>query len=103
MEYEVIISPSAKSDIDEILTYIMGELDNVSAATRLADEVDEKIELLTRQPKMFSSSLDSRLAEKGYRRVVIQNYVMLYRIDEDAKQVLVARLFYGKREYEKYL
>ncbi len=96
------MSPSAKSDIDEIFTYIIGELNNTSAAVRFADEVDEKIDMLTRQPKMFSFSWDERLAEKGFRRVVIQNYVLLYRVYDEAKQVLVARLLYGKREYEKY-
>ncbi len=33
MGYEVIISPSAKSDTDEIFAYIIGELDNTSTAS----------------------------------------------------------------------
>lgn len=103
MAYKVVVSNSANEDLDAILTYIIDKLDNRMAALRIANEVDAVYDSLARHPDMYGFSLDARLAEKGYRRAVIQNYVMLFRVDEGAKQVLIVRFFYGRRDYGKYL
>lgn len=36
-----------------------------------------------------------------YRKLVIDNYVVLYEVDETYKQVVIYRVLYGKRDYLK--
>ncbi len=36
----------------------------------------------------------------GYRRAVIRNYIMVYKVDDAARQVTILRLFHGKQNYE---
>ena len=107
MGYRVIVSESADEDLDAILAYMIEKLENPTAAIHFADEVDKIYDNLSRHPEMFGFSLDERLAEKGYRRVAIGNFVMLYRVEEGEmqaeKRVLITRFFYGKRDYGQYI
>ena len=52
---------------------------------------------------MYEFSHNLRLHRMGYHKVVIKNYVMLYRVDEQAKTVYVMHFFYGARQYEKLI
>lgn len=40
-----------------------------------------------------------RLRAKGYRKAVIRNYVLIYKVDEKNRTVLLLRFFYGKQDY----
>jgi len=52
---------------------------------------------------MYALCEDVRLHEKGYRKVVIKNYLVFYRFDEAVKTVYVIRVVFGARDYEKLL
>lgn len=99
--YRVAITDSADRELAEILAYIAVQLQNPAAATAFADEVLSVYEALEQTPYMFELSHNLRLHRMGYHKVVIKNYVMLYRVDEQAKTVYVMHFFYGARQYEK--
>ena len=40
---------------------------------------------------------------EGYRKALIKNYVLAFKIDENTKTVTVYRFFYAARNYFKYL
>ena len=103
MAYRVEVSESADRDLDAIITYITEELASPQAAADFADELDAKYENLENHPLMFELSRNERLARMGYRRFIVGNYVALYLVDEDECVVTISRLFYGKRDYEKYI
>ena len=39
------------------------------------------------------------LAQKGYRKVLIKNYVLVFKVNEAKKVVTIYRLFYGAEDY----
>ena len=43
------------------------------------------------------------LAREGYRKAVIKKYLLMFKVDEDTKTVVVYRVFYGAMDYEKML
>ena len=103
MAYKVAISASAERDIDEIIVYIAEKLANPKAASDFADALEEKYTELEAHPFIFELSRNERLAQAGYRRFVIGNYVALYLVNEELQEVIIARIFYGRRDYEKYI
>ena len=103
MDYKVESTPLANHDLDEILNYMVKELDNPSAAADFLDEVGLRYENLAKMPQMYERCYDMRLKTLGYRRVTIKNYVMIYKIAEGLKTVFILRFFYGGRDYEKLL
>ena len=52
---------------------------------------------------MYEQCRDPQLRALGYRKAIIKNYVMIYRVDEDKKIVYILRFFYGRRDYEKLI
>ena len=103
MAYKVRVSDSADRDLDEIITYIAEKLSNPQAAADFADTLDERYVVLEEHPLMFELSRNERLAERGYRRFVVGSYIALYLVDEEQKVVTIARIFYGRRDYEKLI
>lgn len=103
MAYKVQVSESADRDLDDILTYIADKLANSKAAIDFADALDEKYGELEDHPLLFELSRNIYLAQKGYRRFVVGNYVALYLVNEERQEVTIARIFYGRRDYDKYI
>ena len=103
MVYSLKITELANQELAEIVQYIAAELSNPDAASRLLDDVDRCYSNLLENPLMYEACRDDRLAKTGYRRAVIKNYVMVYRVDEREKIVYIMRFFYGKRDYEKII
>lgn len=103
MAYRVIETELASRDLDSILRYITVELANPSAASAFADELEACYSDLERMPMMYGACSDTRLKDLGYRKAVIKNYVMVYKIEESSKTVSILRFFYGRRDYEKLI
>lgn len=103
MGYKVKISESAERDLDEILSYIAGKLANPKAAADFADALEEHYGQLETYPLAYELSRNERLARKGYRRFAVGSYVVLYLADETKHEINIARIFYGRRDYEKHI
>ena len=101
--YNVTVTDEANTDLDEILGYIALALANPQAAASLADKIAECYDDLSDTPYMYGQCQNPRLQALGYRRVSIQHYVMVYRVDEQSKTVYVLRFFYGPRDYERLI
>ena len=46
---------------------------------------------------------DEYLKSKGYRKLIIDNYIVFYLVEEENKQVIIMRVLYGKQKYENLL
>jgi len=99
MGYKLIVSKEAHTDVDQIARYISLDLCNPSAASTFLDRVEKSYRTITENPYLYALCDDKRLQFKGYRKVIINNYLILYRIDEEKKDVYVVRVVYGPREY----
>ena len=90
----------AEEDLSEIVTYISDTLCNPQAADSLLLEFLEEKENIADNPYMYPLSNDLHLQAEGYHRFLFKkNYVALYLIDDDEKQVSIMRIFYAKRDY----
>lgn len=71
------------------------ELVNPTAAASFLDDVDN--------PRMYSLCQSARLSRTGYRKIVIKNYLIIYRIDDETKKVFIVRIVYGGRNYVDFI
>jgi addiction module RelE/StbE family toxin len=99
MAYKLLITASAKQDLDDIVVYIIRDLDNLPAAAKLLDEAEERYANLEENPFLYEQCRDARLKMSGYRKVVIGRYVMIYRIDKERQIVYVERFFSELQNY----
>ncbi|WP_077532499.1 type II toxin-antitoxin system RelE/ParE family toxin [Massiliimalia massiliensis] len=103
MEYKIEITKRAEWDLDQIVAYIAVNLENLPAATRLIDSIENCYRILETLPKSYSYCHAEAFRSMGYRKAVIDNYLMIFRIDEEEKTVYILRFFYGAQDYEKLL
>lgn len=103
MAYKLIVTEAAHNDLDEALDYIAKRLANPTAAIHLLDQVEACYKQLRSFPLLYEACRDARLQSLGYRKAVIDHYVLVYHPAEEEQAVYILRFFYGGRDYEKLI
>ncbi len=98
-QYKVIITPTAYKEINKIYDYITEELCAENAAKRLMEKVEQEVQRLKHAPQIYTKIEKIDELKRNYRRIVINNYTILYTIDEENKTVFVSHMYYGRRNY----
>ncbi|WP_449189891.1 type II toxin-antitoxin system RelE/ParE family toxin [Treponema lecithinolyticum] len=82
------------------MTYISETLYNPQAASNLLEEFLEATINVAHNPYIYPLSNNLILQAEGYHRFLVKkNYIALYLIDDDKKEVSIMRIFYEKRDY----
>jgi addiction module RelE/StbE family toxin len=101
MAYKIVKTELSEADLDGIISYIIKVLENRPAAASLLDAIDECYDEIERMPLMYEACRDPYLKSLGYRKAIIHNYVMVYKVDEERKTIHILRFFHGSQDYEK--
>ena len=101
--YKLEYLPTALKDMIDIIRYISVELKNPDAANRLAVELVDTAESVLTFPYATPAYQPIRPLKREYRKILVQNYLMFYWVDEEKKLVTVARVVYAKRDYGRLL
>ncbi len=96
-KYEVMLYPRAYHDIDEIYAYIAFDKLAPENAKKQSDRIWEAIESLEHMPQSHQDRLEGKYAGKGYKQFVIDNYLVIFKIDEKTKIVYVITVVYQGR------
>ena len=98
-EYIVRLLSPAETDLAEILLYIAA--DNPSAAEKLANTIERRLGGLQKHPHSGQIPADHRIAQMGYRYLVIENYLFFYVVE--GAEVFIHRIVHGARDYKELL
>ncbi len=99
-KYSIKITPKAYDDLDDIYTYIVSELYNDVAAEKLMEKIETNIMRLSEFPLSCSFVEDENLKDKGYRKLIVENYIAFYIVNEQEKEVVIMRVLYGRQKYD---
>ena len=98
IKYGVILTEKAKFELDSIYQYISKSFMAEGTAKRFIDKLKKSILRLEDMPESCSIIKEHTFREE-YRKLVINNYIAIYRIDKDNKKVYITRIVYGGRNY----
>ena len=98
-KYEVRLMNQALQDLDEIYGYIAGSLQEPEVAAELLDALESEILSLEYLPYRCSERRTGSFANSGYRQLMVKNYIVIYRIDEAHKQVLIVTVRYARSSF----
>ena len=99
MKYSVFVAASAESDISAAVAYITSALSNPTAADRLIDSVERALMSLSTQPKRYRLLPIERWAGRGFHALAVQNYVLVYRVDDVGRTVTAIRFFHSTQDW----
>ncbi len=96
-KYKVKINPRAIRELNSIYEYITNEKMAPENARRQVDRIKKAILDLDTFPQSHQERNEGRYAQKGYRQLLIDNYIAIFRIDEQNKIVYVVTIQYQGR------
>ncbi len=95
MGWQVIIAPSAQSDLEDIVRYIAQH--NPDAALRMGYELITRAESLTQFPEIGRNVPEFRLAD--LREIICRSYRIIYRLKRDEQCIQIVRFWHGARGF----
>ena len=98
-QYEIRIFPTAQQDLLDVIDY----LNTLSQDTALKyyDRLTSEIASLSKMPERCPRPRDLALAAKGYRYLVVGNYLIFYVVAGNVVQI--RRILYARRDYRQLL
>ena len=95
-DYKRVILPQAESDIEETLNYIAEKLFNPTAAIKLLEDMEKTMRSVSQFPYSRPQLKDERLTlGADYRRADINNFVLIYKVVEEVREVRLMAFFYA--------
>ncbi|MEW5952879.1 MAG: type II toxin-antitoxin system RelE/ParE family toxin [Bacillota bacterium] len=97
MPKKILLSEAAYYDIDSIFSYV--SQDNKKAAEMLRTRIYNAIAQLADFPEKGAvlPEEDAPGAERGYRRIVQNSYIIFYRVLDD--KIVIARVLHGRQNW----
>ena len=96
-KYKIKVNPRAIRELDHIYKYIANEKLTPENVKGQVDRIKNAVLSLDTFPQSHQERNEGRYAEKGYRQLLIDNYVAIFRIDEPHKTVYVVTIQYQGR------
>ena len=96
MKYKPVFLPLANNDIiriDEALS------DYPDKTRRIFMEMDKKVALLEDMPYMWPVYQ----ANQEYRRMIIEDHLLFYKVDEGERKIKIYRVLYNKMNISEHL
>lgn len=97
--YKVVITLIAYKETRKIYNYLTEELYAEKAAKNLMRKIETKIQILEHLPKIYVELEKVDKFGKKYRKIIINNYIILYFIDEEKQTVVISHIYYAKSNY----
>ena len=97
MKYKIQYSVFAKEDVKEIKNYL--EQFYPSTPQKFMEEWKKHVELIKINPRLH----EVYESNPTYRKMVILNYVVFYRIKEKEKIILLYRVLHGKQNIVRHI
>ncbi|RRD96393.1 type II toxin-antitoxin system RelE/ParE family toxin [Clostridiales bacterium COT073_COT-073] len=103
MVYKVKVTKRAEEHLDNIVSYIINQLHDRSAAQKILEEVLDVYDKLEYMAETMPVCSDYYLRNKGYRKVVLprHNYVIIYQVKDGV--AIISGIFHMRENYGRKL
>lgn len=101
--YEIQITEPAEKDLNEISSYIAKELLEPKIAKKIISKIAKVVTSLEDMPLRNALVVDERLAYRGIRKIMVDNYVVFYITSVESKKVTIIRILYERRDWMNLL
>ena len=101
IKYKVVYAQKAYQDLVNVYNYILVNSLEPSIASNLVTDIKKAIESLNILPLRHELIETSVSEYKDLRKLLIKNYIVLYRVEKVTKTVQIVRIISCKRDYKK--
>lgn len=98
---KVVLLASAKRDLDALFMYIKDDLHNEIAAHNIVAKIIGRIQSLANFPEMGASLASIHQALAGYRYLIADNYLIIYKVT--SVEIQIVHIPYARSNYVRLL
>ena len=98
--YKIVYSSKALNDLKDIFNYIAQGLSAPDAATNQVNRIRKGVRSLDFMPSRYAVVEWEPWKSMGMHKVPIDNFVIFYTVNADARKVFIIRIVYGGRDIE---
>ena len=103
MNFQVLISPEAENDLRSVYRYIANNLLAPETAAKQVRRIILEIKTLSDFPLRNPVVKRGVWEKRGLRQLFVDNFIVFYLVNQKAKDVVVFRIFYNKRDVDTLL
>lgn len=97
-DYTIRLHSQASDEMNEVIrTFI--RFGSIQGAKRIKEKFVKAIDRIGVFPYSSPVIRDPQLAEAGFRTVVVENYIMIYKVNEEAGEIVFYHVFDGRKDY----
>ena len=101
MAYRAIILHEAQREYENIVEYLSDVLKSPQAAIHYIEEFAYQLDPVRSNPCIHALSRLPELAARGYRSMLVNSYIALYKVEDDV--VVVAHIFHQSQDYARLI
>lgn len=99
MTYRIDRTEKANDQIHTIIMYQVELTGRVEAGLALLGLFEKELNALAQFPEMGAPPRYAALRARGYRVLIVDKFLMFYKVDHEAKQIMVYAVVDGRRDY----
>ena len=98
-KYDVYLQKLALADLSDIYSYIASELQEPGVAVSMVERIETELRSLSYLPYRYPIRHIGAYANRDYRNLSIKNYIVVYRIEEEQKRVIIIRILHSLQNH----
>ena len=98
--YKIRLTIKAKNDYKKIIYYIKFNLNEPKIAEKYAILIKDKINTLESYPHKYEVIKSKLVKQSDIRKLIINNYIVLYKIIDKKKEVVILRILYNSMDWK---
>ena len=100
-QYEIKYFPTFINQFNEILYYIVHNLENKDVADKLYKEVVKQIEKRSKSPTAFEIFKNTKDKNINWYKLRVKNFTIFYMVRNNSMEI--KRIYYSKRNFNKLI
>ena len=97
--YKILVSETYHKDLKNIIYYIYHNLDAPLTASTLLDEIESAVSALSVMPFRYGLVDDAYLHRKKFRKCLVKNYIIFYKVNKENKTVMIHRILHARQKW----
>lgn len=93
-KYKIVLNARAYRDLDEIFKYISTDLQSPENAQGQTNRLWNELKELNTFPQSHQERIIGTYAGKGYRQLLIDHYIAIFKVDEPNKTIRIITIQY---------
>ena len=97
--YKILVSETYHKDLKDIIHYIYHNLDAPLTTSALLDEIESAVSALSVMPFPYGLVDDAYLHRKKFRKCLVKNYIIFYKVNKENKTVMIHRILHARQKW----